>query len=253
MKILGQPAVSRGMLLCGLTGAMILLLAISMVPCILIALYDNAPDLQGFQLSAAASAIFGLVLLGFSFKAFGKVQIGHREGFLIVAGGWICAGLIGALPFWFYAHFSPDQICDALIKPGDPLPVGYEFCSFTNSAFESFAGFSTTGASILQDGLWESADGLMANGQVGLPRGLLLWRSLTQWLGGMGIIVLGVAILPLLGVGGMQLLRAEVPGPTTDKLAPRIKETARLLYQVYIIFTLAVFVLFLFGGRTPFE
>jgi trk system potassium uptake protein TrkH len=141
----------------------------------------------------------------------------HREGMAIVALGWLAAGLFGALPFAFSGILSP-----------------------TDAVFESISGFTTTGASILTD--VES-----------LPKGLLMWRSLTHWLGGMGIIVLSLAILPFLGVGGMQLYKAEVPGPTPDKLKPRIKDTAMLLWQVYVLLSVAQTVLLLFGGMSFFD
>jgi len=142
----------------------------------------------------------------------------HREGMAIVAVGWIAAALMGALPFWF----------------ADTFP------SFTDCFFESMSGFTTTGASVLTE--IES-----------LPRGILFWRSLTHWLGGMGIIVLSLAILPFLGVGGMQLYKAEVPGPVAEKLKPRIKETAMLLWKVYVLFTVLQTILLMFGGMDLFE
>jgi Trk K+ transport system NAD-binding subunit len=133
----------------------------------------------------------------------GAATISQREGMAIVAVGWTAIGFFGALPFY----------------------LGREW-SFVDAFFESVSGFTTTGASILTD--IES-----------LPAGLLLWRSLIQWLGGMGIIVLSIAILPFLGVGGMQLYKAEVPTPVPDKLKPRIRDTAKILWKVYALFTLA--------------
>ncbi|HEC44578.1 MAG TPA: TrkH family potassium uptake protein [Bacteroides sp.] len=141
-----------------------------------------------------------------------------RDGFLIVAIGWILFSFFGSMPF---------------ILSG-------EIPSFTDAFFETISGFTTTGASIL-------------NEIEILPHGLLFWRSLTQWLGGMGIIVMSLAILPLLGVGGMQLFVAEVPGPTPDKLHPRIKETAKRLWAIYIIFTFAETLLLWIGGMTLFD
>ncbi len=129
----------------------------------------------------------------------------------------------------------------------DGGPIGFEFCDFTNAYFETMSGLSTTGATIITAGLWPSPDE-----QVGLPHGLLFWRALTHWLGGMGIIVLSLAILPLLGVGGMQLYRAEVPGPTSDKLVPRVAQTARLLWAVYLLFSVVQFLLLLAGGLDPY-
>jgi trk system potassium uptake protein len=136
-----------------------------------------------------------------------------REGYAVVAFAWISVGLVGALPYVFAGVVES--------------PV--------HALFESFSGFTTTGATVFAD-------------IEALPRGILFWRSLTQWLGGMGIIVLGIAILPFLGVGGMQLFRAEVPGPTPERLQPRIAQTAKLLWYVYAGLTGAQVVLFLLGG-----
>ncbi|MBI9077149.1 MAG: TrkH family potassium uptake protein [Desulfatibacillum sp.] len=145
-------------------------------------------------------------------------SLSHREGMAIVALGWAAVGVAGALPF----YFSP---C---------------FGGFTDAVFESVSGFTTTGSSVLSD-------------IEGVPKGLLFWRSLIQWLGGMGIIVLSVAILPFLGVGGMQLYKAEVPTPVPDKLKPRIRDTAVILWQVYALFTVLEIVLLLFGGMSLFD
>ncbi|MGE4298570.1 MAG: TrkH family potassium uptake protein [Desulfovibrionaceae bacterium] len=147
----------------------------------------------------------------------------HREGMAIVAIGWLLAGLFGGLPFIFSHTFD-----------------GSFLSMCTNAFFESISGFTTTGASVMTD--IES-----------VPRGILMWRSLTHWLGGMGIIVLSLAILPFLGVGGMQLYKAEVPGPTPDKLKPRIKDTAMVLWQVYLLLTVIQTVLLLFGGMDLFD
>jgi trk system potassium uptake protein TrkH len=144
--------------------------------------------------------------------------ITQREGMAIVAIAWTAIGLTGALPFY----------------------LGIEECSFTDAFFESVSGATTTGASILTD--IES-----------LPEGLLFWRSFIQWLGGMGIIVLSVAILPFLGVGGMQLYKAEVPSPVPDKLKPRIRDTSLILWKVYALISLAQVLLLLLGGMSLFD
>jgi len=144
--------------------------------------------------------------------------ISQQEGMAIVAIGWAAVGLFGSLPFYFSAHFH--TVVDAV--------------------FESVSGFTTTGASILTD-------------IEAVPASLLLWRSFIQWLGGMGIIVLSVAILPFLGVGGMQLYKAEVPSPVPDKLKPRIRETAMSLWRVYALLTLAQAALLLLGGMSLFD
>lgn len=144
--------------------------------------------------------------------------LGHREGAAMVTLGWVVAGLAGTLPFMLTGVIP----------------------ELTNAYFESISGFTTTGASILPD--IES-----------VPEGVLLWRSLTQWFGGMGIIVLSVAILPFLGIGGMELYKAEVPSPVVDKLKPRISDTAKTLWKVYVLITGLEILLLLGGGMPPFE
>lgn len=141
-----------------------------------------------------------------------------REGFAVVTFGWIALSLFGALPF--------------VLSGAIP--------SFTDAFFETMSGFTTTGASILTD-------------IEALPHGILFWRSLTHWIGGMGIIVLSLAILPFLGVGGMQLFSAESPGPVVDKLTPRITETAKILWGVYVLLSVAEAALLMLGGMDLFE
>jgi trk system potassium uptake protein TrkH len=141
-----------------------------------------------------------------------------REGYIVVSIGWLVMSLFGAIPF--VVHGS--------------IP------SYTDAFFETMSGFTTTGASILND--IES-----------MPHGLLFWRSMTQWLGGMGMIVLSIAILPILGIGGMQLFVAEVPGPTKDKIHPRVRETAKRLWGIYLLFTIVETGLLLLGGMNLFD
>ncbi|HOD14381.1 MAG TPA: potassium transporter TrkG [Spirochaetota bacterium] len=141
-----------------------------------------------------------------------------RDGFLMVTLSWVLVSVIGALPF-FFSGCIPD---------------------YTDAFFETISGFSTTGASILTD-------------VEALPRSMLFWRSLTHWLGGMGIVVLTVAILPLMGIGGLQLIQAESPGPTVDRLTPRITGTAKLLWFIYIGFTVAETLLLMLGGMDLFD
>jgi trk system potassium uptake protein TrkH len=145
-------------------------------------------------------------------------EINSREGILFVVLAWLGAVVVGALPFFFSPHFS----------------------GFTDSFFESMSGFTTTGATILTD-------------IEGLPGSLLLWRALTHWLGGMGIIVLGIAILPLLGTGGMELYRAEFSGARSEKLKPRIAETAIALWKIYVALSLVEFVALRFAGMSKFD
>ncbi|MFU8855497.1 MAG: TrkH family potassium uptake protein [Deferrisomatales bacterium] len=165
--------------------------------------------------AALAAALGGGLLLATRGT---RPELTHREGFAVVTFGWVLFGVLGALPYLF-AGAVPTLI---------------------DGVFESLSGFTTTGATILED---------IEN----VPRSLLLWRAMTHWLGGMGIIVLGLAILPMLGVGGMQLFRAEVPGPTADRLRPRIQDTAKLLWGVYVGLTAAEVALLLFGGLDWFD
>ncbi len=168
-------------------------------------------------------AAFLTSLTGFMFWAFfrsSNKNVGKREGYLVVTMGWIVFSLFGALPF--------------VISGAIP--------SYTDAFFETISGFTTTGASILSGEQIEA-----------LSHGLLFWRSMTQWLGGMGIIVLSLVILPVLGIGGMQLFVAEVPGPTPDKLHPRIKETAKRLWAVYMIITMAEVLLLWVGEMNLFD
>ncbi len=145
-------------------------------------------------------------------------EMNKREGYLVVTLGWLIMALSGTLPYVFT----------------DAIP------SFTNAFFETMSGYTTTGASILND--IES-----------LPEGVLFWRSLTHWIGGMGIIVLAVAILPLLGIGGMELFAAEAPGPSADKLHPRITDTAKRLWLIYFGYTAAETILLKVAGMSFFD
>ncbi|MCB0049912.1 MAG: TrkH family potassium uptake protein, partial [Caldilinea sp.] len=139
-------------------------------------------------------------------------------GFAIVTFGWLLASAFGALPFVF----------------SGAVP------SYTDAFFETISGFTTTGATILTD-------------IEAVPSGILFWRSFTHWLGGMGIILLSLAILPFLGVGGMQLFKAEVPGPVADKLTPRVTQTAKILWAVYILLSVAETALLMLGGLSLFD
>lgn len=234
--------------LLNVNGALLVILAVTMVPSALLAAWDRSPDLAGQVAALSLSALVGLACWASTRKTVRDLPVGHREGFLIAGVGWLVASLVGALPYYLYAHLAPGDICSPI---GDRLPIGHEFCAFTNGVFESASGFTTTGSSIIRDGLWTEYG--ISGDRPGLPRGILLWRSMTHFVGGMGIVVLGIAILPLLGVGGMQLYKAEVPGPTKDKLAPRVKETARLLWEVYVVISFVIFLLLLAGGMDVFE
>ncbi|MBN2140094.1 MAG: TrkH family potassium uptake protein [Desulfovibrionaceae bacterium] len=199
-------------------GVLLTCIGLTMAFPLMFSVYYGDPGAMPLVWSMALTVICGLALfLGFRDPARSKVMT-HREGMAIVALGWILAGCFGGLPFYF----------------------GGVFDSVVDCVFESLSGFSTTGASVLVN-------------IEAVPRGLLFWRSLTHWLGGMGIIVLSLAILPFLGLGGMQLYRAEVPGPAPDKLRPRIKDTAMTLWKVYVLFSAAETVLLMLGGMDLFD
>ncbi|AVI51257.1 potassium transporter [Pukyongia salina] len=147
-----------------------------------------------------------------------RKEIQKREGYLIVTFGWIIMSLAGTLPY-LYTGAIPN---------------------FTNAFFETISGYTTTGASILND-------------IEIIPKGVLFWRSITHWIGGMGIIVLAIAILPLLGIGGMELFAAEAPGPGGDKLHPRITDTAKRLWIIYVGYTIAETILLQVAGMSFFD
>ncbi len=167
-------------------------------------------------LYSASIAFFTGGLLYYFFRPKNELRV--REGFLVVSLTWLFLSLVGALPF----------VISGILP------------SYTDAVFETMSGLTTTGATIFGG---ETASGFMNPQIESLPMSMLFWRSLAHWLGGMGIIVLTLAILPLLGVGGMQLFQAESPGPTTDKLTPRVQETAKLLWGVYVAFTGVEFLL----------
>lgn len=196
---------------------LIFFLGISMAAPLLAAIVYGDGSVKALALSMAITTSFGLALFACTRKQDDN-HLSHRDGVAIVTLGWVTAGLFGTLPYLF-SGVIPD---------------------FTNAYFESLSGFTTTGASILTD-------------IEALPKGVLLWRSQTQWLGGMGIIVLSIAVLPLLGVGGMQLYKAEIPSPVVDKLKPRISETAKTLWKVYALITLLEVALLFAGGISLFD
>lgn len=199
-----------------LLGALLVIEGVFMLSCITVAvIYSEA--FVGMLLSGFITLGLGGSMWLFT-RSKSNVDFGKREGYMIVSLGWFLFSLFGSLPF----------ILSGVIP------------SVSNAFFESISGFTTTGASILND-------------IEALPRHILFWRSMTQWLGGMGIIVMSLAIFPILGIGGMQLFFAEVPGPTPDKIHPRIKETAKRLWVIYILFTVAEVVLLLFGGMDVYN
>ncbi|TBN05476.1 TrkH family potassium uptake protein [Hyunsoonleella flava] len=168
------------------------------------------------SLAAILALVLGGVVMLFTRKH--NKEMNKREGYIVVAFGWIIMALTGTLPY--------------VITGSIP--------SFTNAFFETMSGYTTTGASILND-------------IEAMPKGILFWRSLTHWIGGMGIIVLAIAILPLLGIGGMQMFAAEAPGPSADKLHPRITDTAKRLWLIYFGYTAAETLLLSVAGMSFFD
>ncbi|QTE23992.1 TrkH family potassium uptake protein [Polaribacter cellanae] len=179
-------------------------------------MYYNETEKWGI-LNAGIITVFIGILFYFLNKP-SNTNIQKKEGYLIVTLGWLTLSFTGMLPY--------------LLSGAIP--------SITNAFFETISGYSTTGSSILTD---------IDN----MSKGILFWRSATHWIGGMGIIVLTIAILPLLGIGGMQLFMAEAPGPSADKLHPRITDTAKRLYLIYVLLTLTEFFLLKFAGMTWFD
>ena len=181
-----------------------------------LSLYHKEEAYSGILLAGIITIFLGGLLYFFNKPKNTNIQ--KKEGYLIVTLGWLTLSLTGMLPYIF----------------SGAIP------SITNAFFETLSGYSTTGSTILTD--IES-----------MPKGILFWRSATHWIGGMGIIVLTIAILPLLGIGGMQLFMAEAPGPSADKLHPRITDTAKRLWLIYVILTFAEFFLLKFAGMSWFD
>jgi len=198
-------------------GVLVLCFGLTMLLPLIAGVYYRDGCIHSMLTAMGVTILTGLCLA----VLFRKEQVKHisqREGMAIVAVGWTAVGIFGALPFFFHSGNW----------------------TFVDALFESVSGFTTTGASILSD-------------IEALPKGLLFWRSFIQWLGGMGIIVLSIAILPFLGVGGMQLYKAEVPSPVPDKLKPRIRDTALILWKVYALLTGAQVICLALGGMSFFD
>lgn len=194
----------------------IILAGFMLIPCS-IAFFETSVTFFAFLSTIALMLLCGLAAIVLTGKG-DKLKMTAKDGFLFVSLAWLSASAFGALPF----------------------VASYAIPSYTDAFFETMSGFTTTGASILTE-------------IEGLPGSILFWRSLTHWLGGMGIVVLAVALLPLLGIGGAQLFKAESPGPTLDKIAPSIADTAKILWKIYLFFTVAETVLLMFGGMSLFD
>jgi trk system potassium uptake protein len=197
-------------------GVLILLNGICITLCLPFSLYYEEESWKAIAIAAGLSFLIGGLAYGTTIR--NRESIKKREGYLIVGLGWIILSLFGSLPYYL----------------SGAIP------EYTDAFFETMSGYTTTGATIL------------TNIEV-MPKGLLFWRSMTQWIGGMGMIVLAVAILPILGVGGMQLFSAEASGISYDKLQPRIKDTAKRLYIIYFGMTAITCALLMYGGMDFYD
>ncbi len=196
-------------------GLLLIAVGASMLAAVGVALLYGEGDAAGIFIAAVVTATAGAG--GYLLTRF-EGDLTPREGYAVVTLSWTATALFGALPYVFTGSID----------------------GFVPAVFEAMSGFTTTGATTLSD-------------IEALPHGVLFWRSLTHWLGGMGIIVLVIAVLPFLGVGGMQLFRAEVPGPTPERLRPRITQTAKLLWYVYVGLSAVQTALYLAGGMDLFD
>ncbi|WP_299434645.1 potassium transporter TrkG [uncultured Maribacter sp.] len=186
-----------------------------LVAAVVSGIYKDGATL-GITLASITSMFIGTFFMFYTRDH--KKEVKRKEGYIIVTFGWIVMSISGMLPYLFSGAI-PDV---------------------TNAFFETISGYTTTGASILDD-------------IEAMPEGILIWRSITHWIGGMGIIVLAIAILPLLGIGGMQLFSAEAPGPNADKLHPRITDTAKRLWYIYVGYTAAETILLKLAGMSFFD
>ena len=204
-------------IIANVVGKIVLVEALLMaLPALVSIFYGETDILWSFLVTITAALAIGSLLTWLPQPK--DTVIYAKEGFVIVSLAWIGLSLIGALPFWLTG----------------------EIPSFVDAFFETVSGFTTTGASILTD-------------VEGMSRGLLFWRSETHWVGGMGVLVFVMALIPNLSERSIHVLRAEVPGPTVGKLVPRIKDTAKILYSIYIVLTLVEIVFLLCGGMPLFD
>jgi trk system potassium uptake protein TrkH len=199
-----------------IVGLFAVMFGMTLLAPVAISLWYGEGEVTNFLQPLTGSLVLGLVLW-----AIGRLRptyLGVRDGFLVVVLFWVLLSLLGAWPFMLSARLTP-----------------------ADAVFESASGITTTGATVIT-GLDE------------LPKSLLFYRQQLQWLGGMGLIVLGVAVLPMLGIGGMQLYRAEAPGPLKEeKLTPRLAETARALWRIYVALTLACALGYWLAGMGLFD
>lgn len=205
--------------------AMLAIIGLSMLLPMLVSFIYREANLSAY-LYSMVGCLSVSIPVWFSTRRSRKLTI--KDGFALVTFAWIVVAIAGSLPFYLTGAIP----------------------NFTDAWFESMSGVTTTGATII--GNVNTLPNL-ENGIESLPKGILFWRSFLQWIGGMGIIVFTIAILPLLGVGGVQLFKAEVPGPVADKIKPRVKETAKILWMVYVGFTVLQMTLLRLAGMPMFD
>ena len=184
--------------------------------CTALSIFYKEPDITAFILSTLLTIAVGIPLSYAGKDA--ERKLSRKDGYVVVTFAWIIFSIFGMLPYYISGYIP----------------------NLTNAFFETMSGFSTTGASILDD--IES-----------LPHGLLFWRSMTQWIGGMGIVIFTIAVLPIFGVGGIQLFAAEATGPKFDKITPRIDVTAKWIWAIYIVLTITETLLLMLGGLSLFD
>jgi trk system potassium uptake protein TrkH len=200
-----------------LVGVVLFISSLFMLLPVAFSFFSRGPD-TGFLMTAFLITLFSSTILYFLTRSRKAVELKHRDGFAVVTLSWLAISFFGSMPY--------------ILSGACP--------SFADAYFESMAGFTTTGASVLSN-------------LEGLPNGILLWRSLTQWMGGMGIIVFSIAILPLLGTGGTQLFKAEAPDIGVEKLKPRMLDTAKSLWYIYAGLTAVLAVLLTTAGMELFD
>ncbi|WP_297209729.1 MULTISPECIES: TrkH family potassium uptake protein [Thermodesulfovibrio] len=200
-----------------IVGIILIILSIFMLVPVGVSVLNNSSDILALSISFLVTLFSGSVMLALT-KQYKHVDLMYRESFMAVTLSWISVTFFGALPYIFTGTVS----------------------SLTDAFFEAMSGFTTTGASIFAD--VES-----------LPAGLLFWRCMTQWIGGMGIIVFALAVLPIIGTGGMQLFKAEVPEISVDKLRPRIIDTAKALWLIYTGITVIIVILYFIAGMDLYD
>ncbi len=197
-------------------GFLLLIEAVMLLVCSGVAFFYKGDDLMSFLYSAGLCVCVGSLLLAIGRKS--ERYLGRRDGYVIVTVAWLAFSIFGMLPFYLSGYIP----------------------SITDAFFETMSGFTTTGASILND-------------IERLPHGLLFWRSMTQWIGGLGIVFFTIAVLPIFGVGGIQVFAAEASGMAHDKVHPRIGVTAKWIWSIYAGMTGALIVLLVFGGMDVFD